>query len=65
MWKVQGGVCMNKNRFLSELFVVLNYDENFPKSSLIMDEENLQLLIQVKDGSKFRIMIESADNVNI
>lgn len=56
---------MSKNRFLSELFVALNYDENFPKSSLIIDEENSQLLIQVKDGSKFRIIIGAADNISI
>lgn len=56
---------MCENRFLSELFVMINYDENFPKSSLILDEENMQLLIQVKDGSKFRIKVERAENITI
>lgn len=57
------GITMSDNRFLSELFVLINYDENFSKTSLIMDEENMQLMIQVKDGSKFRIKVENADNV--
>lgn len=56
---------MSENRFLSELFVMINYDENFSKTSLIMDEENMQLLIQVKDGSKFRIKVESAGNITV
>ena len=56
---------MSDNRFLSELFVLMNYDENFSKTSLIMDEDNMQLMIQVKDGSKFRIKVENADNVKI
>ena len=56
---------MSDNRFLSELFVLINYDENFPKASLIMEEENMQLMVQVKDGSKFRIKVENAGNITV
>lgn len=66
MWQSEErGITMSDNRFLSELFVLINYDKNFPKTSLIMDEENMQLMIQVKDGSKFRIKVENTDNVKI
>lgn len=66
MWQSEErGITMSDNRFLSELFVLINYDENFSKTSLIMDEDNMQLMIQVKDGSKFRIKVENADNVKI
>ena len=56
---------MTAERFLSELFVMINYDVNFPTASLISDDENLQLFIQVKDGSKFRIKVEMADKVSM